>query len=184
MTDATDFPGISFEATLPLEWATLPSLTLANSELQRQGNVALLRALSAIETVVPEHELHAEASQKALERIEAKLDIVFLLVARLAGAAALLPPEKKIILSAEQVIWQESGNLPAIGQTVQVSLTLNPRLPQPLLLPVSIKELRENESGAEVVATLQACGDELKEWLTRTIFRYHRRALQARKHSV
>lgn len=184
MTDATETPGISLEATLPLEWLPLPQLTLANTELQRQGNVALLRALASIETTVPERELHAEATQMALERVEAKLDIVFLLIARLAGARALLPQEINVMLSSTQITWLDTEKTPSIGQMVQIGLYLNPRLPQPLLLTASIKEVLEKEGGKEVIATLQDTGAELEEWLTRTIFRYHRRALQARKQSM
>jgi len=184
MSEATTTPGVLLEAILPLEWADIPTLTQANSELQRQSNVALLRALAAIETSLPEHEVHTEAAQKALERVEAKLDIVFLLLSRLASANAMFPPEKPFILSNETITWLESGIAPVVGQSVQINLYLNPRLPQPLHLPVTIKDLHAKEGGVEVIATLQSVGDELEEWLTRTIFRYHRRALQARKQSL
>ena len=184
MSEATTTPGVLLEATLPLEWATTPTLTQANNELQRQGNVALLRALSAIETSLPEHEVHTEATQKALERVEAKLDIVFLLLSRLAAANVMLPPEKAVTLSSETITWLESGASPTAGQSIQISIYLNPRLPQPLHLPVTVKDLHTMDNGVEVVATLQPLGNELEEWLTRTIFRYHRRALQARKQSL
>lgn len=184
MSEATTTPGLLLEATLPLEWIDAPTMTQASSELQHQGNVALLRALSAIETSLPEHEVHAEATQKALERVEAKLDIVFLLLSRLASTSVTFPPEKPVTLSSNTITWTESGSAPVVGQSLQVTLYLNPRLPQPLHLPVTINDLRTKDSGVEVVGTLQSVGDELEEWLTRTIFRYHRRALQARKQSL
>ncbi len=184
MSDPADSLGIQLEATLPLGWSALAPITLANSELQQQGNIALLRALSAIETAIPEHELHAEATQKTLERIEAKLDIVFLLLARLAGAQTALPAEKKLALAATQVSWVEPDQTPAIGQEIEVDIYLNPRLPQALKLAATVSEVNEKEGKTTVSATLQDTGDELSEWLTRTIFRYHRRALQARRQSV
>lgn len=184
MTDPAETLGILLEATLPMGWVPLATTTLANRELQQQGNIALLRALSAVEATVPEHELHADITQKTLERIESKLDIIFLLLAQLAGTQVLLPTEKKLVLAATQITWNESGNTPAVGQEIAVEIYLNPRLPQPLKLTASVTELYENEGETAITATLKDTGEELTEWLTRTIFRYHRRALQARKQSV
>lgn len=184
MTGSNDSLGIQFEATLSLSWSALAPMTLANSELQQQGNIALLRALSSIETAIPEPELHAETTQKTLERIEAKLDIVFLLLAQLAGNQVQLPREKKLALAATQITWAEPDKVPATGQEIQVEIYLNPRLPQALKLVALVIELHEKEGETLVTATLQNAGEELTEWLTRTIFRYHRRALQARKQSV
>ncbi len=170
---------VSIESTLPLEWQPKPELSAGNIELQKQGNLALLRALASIEAVTPERDGHAEAIEKSIERVESKLDVVLLLVARMAAGSIALPPEKTVTLDTRYLAWDEPGPAPAVGSALLVNLFLNPRLPQPLQLAVTV----ESVSGTQVVSVLEPLGDDLEEWLTRTIFRYHRRALQARKNA-
>ncbi|MFM9913527.1 MAG: PilZ domain-containing protein [Methylophilaceae bacterium] len=171
--------GIALEAVLPLSWAMRQIMSQANIEVQRQSNISLLRSLASIEAMAPERELEDEATQKALERMESKLDIVMLLLAKLAGASGLLPTEKPIALKVDSLTWLEHENAPTVGQSVLVSVYLNPRLPQPLLLSAQVRDLQTKHDGTHVEVTLEDTGDELQEWLTRTIFRYHRRQVQA-----
>jgi len=173
--------GITLEVVLPLSWAARQTTSQANVEMQRQSNVSLLRALTSIEAMAPERELEDEATQKALERMESKLDIVMLLMAKLAGATGLLPSEKPVALRADSISWLEHENTPAIGESIMVSIFLNPRLPQPLLLSAQVRDLQNKDHGTQIEVTLEETGSELQEWLTRTIFRYHRRQVQARR---
>ncbi len=177
MSVAAVVSAVCIESVLPLEWQPKPNLTQGNIELQKQGNLALLRALSSIEATTPERDAHAEAIEKSIERVESKLDVLLLLVARMAAGSITMPSEKAITLDTQHLAWDETGTLPDVGSELLVNLYLNPRLPQPLQLVVKV----ETVAGTQVVGALEPLGDDLEEWLTRTIFRYHRRALQARK---
>lgn len=175
--------GISIEAALPLDWQpeSIPSPAIV--ELRKLGNIALLQALAAIESSVPhdlEHDL-PEAVRRSLERIESKLDIVLMLVAGLARESAALPPEKAVSLYADRIEWQESAAPPHREQSLLIRLFLSPRIPLPLLLHAVVKETSPGAGTTHVVASLNEPDEELNEWLTRTIFRYHRRALHARR---
>lgn len=173
--------GISLEAVLPLSWVARQATSQANAEMQRQSNISLLRALASIEAMAPERELEDEATQKALERMESKLDIVILLLAKMAGASGLLPSEKLLALRMDSMSWLEHEHVPMMGESVLISVYLNPRLPQPLLLSAQVCDLQNKDHGTQIEVTLEDTGEELQEWLTRTIFRYHRRQVQARR---
>jgi hypothetical protein len=172
-------PGVSMEATLPLSWTSAVEISGTKKELRTQTNIALLRALAAIDVAAPEHETHNDQTQKAMERVEAKVDVVLLMVAQLMGANMDLPAEKPVTLLNQSIVWLENAAAPAAGSSVVVDLYLNPRLPQALHLPVMVKEVQTQDNGAKVVAELLDVTEDFDEWLTRTLFRYHRRALQA-----
>ncbi len=93
MNEGSPNTGVALEATLPIAWSAAGEVTHSLAELRMQTNISLLRALAAIDVVAPEHETHGEATQKALERVEAKMDVVLLLVAQLMGVSKPLPPE-------------------------------------------------------------------------------------------
>lgn len=179
MNEAAVVSAVCIESALPLDWQPRPQLTTGNIELQKQGNVALLRALASIEITNPERDVHAEPVEKAIERVESKLDVLLLLVARMASGSITLPVEKAVTLDTQYLVWNESETLPAVGDTLLVNLYLNPRLPQPLQLNVVVESIVESQ----VTAKLEDVDSDLEDWLTRTIFRYHRRVLQARKNA-
>jgi hypothetical protein len=174
-------PGVSLEATLPLTWSVAEEISHSHAELRSQTNISLLRALAAIDVVTPEHETYGEPTQKALERVEAKMDMVLLMVAQLMGVSKPLPAETAVSMFNQGITWLEQGEAPAVGQSVVVDLYLNVRLPQALHLPVMVKELQPQDKGIKVVAEFLSATEDFDEWLTRTLFRYHRRALQASK---
>jgi hypothetical protein len=77
-------------------------------------------------------------------------------------------------LSAQAVAWK-SDSLPPAGSAVLITLHISSRLPQPLRLTAIVK--RSGQGGAEAVFT--HLGEELQDWLERTVFRQHRRHIQA-----
>lgn len=170
--------GISLDATLPLSWMVESPLSSSTLEQRRHGNISLLKALAVIETATQERDETPEAVRKHLERVESKLDVLLMLVAKLALDATQLPADCDVMLSPAQIAWQtQEALLPTAGQTVTIKLFLSPRVPQPLVLQAIVREAGAGETHAD----LQEIDDELEEWLTRTIFRHHRRAVHARK---
>lgn len=174
--------GISIEATLPLDWNSDPAFSPAAVEMRKHGNIALLQAFAAIDSISHEHEHDVpEAVRKSLDRIESKLDVVLMLLANLSRQSPTLPQDKPVSLHSDRISWLENMTTPQIGQPLLVRLFLNPRIPQPLFLQATVQEVNQQSSAVQVIATLNETDEELNEWLTRTIFRYHRRALHARR---
>lgn len=183
MHDSSPAPGVSLQASFPLSWTPRPQAASAALDLQRHGNLALLRALAVIESAGPEREHDLpDGVQKSLEHLESKLDLVLLLVAELIHARATLPPEKKLALYSDRIEWEESGSmLPTVGEDVLVDIYPSLRLPQPLQFAAVVTSVDTGSGRTLVSARFESIDEELGEWLTRTIFRYHRRALQARR---
>ncbi|MCX7628135.1 MAG: PilZ domain-containing protein [Methylophilaceae bacterium] len=176
--------GIIVEATLPFDWKPEPTPPSALTEMRRHGNIALLQALATLESSLQESEHDVvDPIQKRLDRIESKLDVLLLLVANLATESNLLPAEKSLRLQVDRISWEEDTRLPPPGQSLLLRLFPCPRLPQPLLLHAVVTETTPVVNTSRIVALFQDHDAELEEWLTRTLFRYHRRALQARKQS-
>lgn len=177
MSVADETPGITYQASLPLSWGEVPQPTLATLIASRHSNIALLRTLAALEASVPErdHELDTHAA-KALERLETKLDIALNMLAQLAARDISMPATTPIVLGARQVEWHGNTPQPAQGQYVAITLYLSPRLPQPLRL---YSRIVVSENGRCLAKFLDQDA-EFDEWMTRTLFRYHRRGLQAR----
>lgn len=175
--------GIALEALLPLGWSTTSHSSKAGDELRRHGNIALLRALAALESTVSEHEHNLpESAQKTLDRLEAKLDIVLAMMAEMARASMQLPPEKQVSLFSDHIVWTESdGSMLSPNQRLLVHVYLSQHLPQPLQLSVTVTGLEMQAATVRISAQIDGLDEELEEWLTRTIFRHHRRALQARR---
>lgn len=177
--------GVFYSADLPLSWTPLDQLQPAQTEQWQHHGVALLRALSVIETPVSELEKDAtSAAGKAMERLEAKLDLTLSLMMQLVRQHTAPPPSCAVTLRASSVEWR-GGNAPETGQPILLSLHLSPKLPQPLVLPARVAAVEATANGIRVRADFIRLNEELAEWLERTLFRFHRRSIQqshARQH--
>lgn len=173
-------PGISYHASLPLDWQPSADIAAATLVNWRQANLTLLQALATLEAVAPEKEAteSEQAIQKTIERLEAKLDIALDLLARLLTEHTPIPPEVPVILGIGSIEWQVQDETLAPETLLQLRLYLSPRLPQPLRFLARVVAV----TGRQCRAELLNIDEELEEWLTRTLFRYHRRALKARHH--
>ncbi len=173
-------PGISYQASLPLDWQSAADPPASGTAQWRQSNIALLQALATLEAAAPEKEAAESepATQKAIERLEAKLDVALALLARLLEEHARLPARSPVTLGVRSIAWQARQETPAPGTLLQIQLYLSPRLPQPLRFLARVGTVEGKLCRAELLEM----DAEQEEWLTRTLFRYHRRALQARHH--
>ncbi len=181
MDECTTATGVCLQANLPICWEPDRQDGDAGCDMRRHANLALLRALAVMESAGPEREHDIpDAVQKSIDHLEAKLDLVLLLVAEMARSRAHLPEENPVTLFSERIVWQ-SKDAPAMGQELLLSLYLSPRLPQPLQLSARVENVEAQPEVNRISASFERLDDELAEWITRTIFRYHRRALQARR---
>lgn len=183
MSEISSATGVSLQAPLPFAWCVEQQASATVLDLRRHGNIAILRALAVIESTGPEREHDLpDGVQKSLDHLESKLDLVLLLVAELTRAGASLPPEKPVTLFSDHIVWIDNGdNAPMAGQHILLNLYPSLRLPQPLQLSATVSNVDMQPGVSHISARFDELDDELGEWLTRTIFRYHRRALQARR---
>jgi hypothetical protein len=179
MPDKLESNGVFYAADLPLGWTPLGPLQPAQNEQWQYAGAALLRALAVLETPVPEVERDiSSASGKAMERLEAKLDLALSLMTQLARQHAELPPLHRIVLRAQSLEWL-GETVPATQQLVLVSLHISPKLPQALVLPALVTGVALQDHGASRVrADFADLSEEMEEWLARTLFRFHRRSIQ------
>lgn len=177
---------ITYQAKLPLAWTAPAAPDSATLALWHHGNLALLHALATLEAAAPpDSERESDhAYSKTLDRIEAKLDLSLTLLARLIGQQAILPPQRAVTLAAEGLSWScPPDEAPADGSDVLIALYLSPRLPEPLHLwsRVACRTGADHDRSSHCHAAFLDKEAEMEEWMTRTLFRYHRRALQARR---
>lgn len=178
MTVHQDTPGITYQASLPLSWRAEPAPSAAMLASWRYANISLLRGLATLESAALDREHDGDSPlNKTLERLESKLDIALSMLARVTMQNVLLPAPVPVTLSARSVEWLSDLPLPTAQEKVLISLYLSPRLPEPLQLHA---EVVTTASGRCVVHLLDD-DEEFDEWMTRTLFRYHRRGLQARR---
>lgn len=178
MTDSSpETPGITYQASLPLHWRSEPAPSMSMLASWRHTNIALLRGLASLETAAVDHDHEADSHlAKSMERLESKLDIALNMLAHLTMRHLDMPAPLPVTLGARSVEWLSDLPLPADGERVLISLYLSPRLPEPLQLHARIIF----SAAGRCVATLLDEDPEFDEWMTRTLFRYHRRGLQAR----
>lgn len=173
--------GVRLSAQLPLTWRETANI-LSSYERDKcmHSNVKLMQLLALIEGTPPITELEFEPGViSALERLEGKIDLALELLTRLIAHQFPLPPSVPVVLGAAWIEW-DTVFVPAQQQNIEISLYLSPKLTQPLLLPARVAWTREANGGFRVHADFFELTAETQEWLERTLFRYHRRAIQIR----
>ena len=178
MSPMQNSSGISYSTVLPLSCAAGPVPELLRQQWTH-ANIALLRALATIEAMPTEREIDPGPTTKALDRLEAKVDLTLSLLGRLLSQGTAMPPAVPLTLSAHAIEW-DSATAPKVGDEVAITLFLSQKLPQPLLLCATVVAVEMRPAGVHTRADLLPAGAEMQDWLERTIFRYHRRAIQSR----
>lgn len=171
--------GVFYAADLPLGWMPFARIQPAQNEQWQYAGVALLRALAVLEIPAPEGERDiSSASGKAMERLEAKLDMALSLMMQLARQQAELPNLHPVVLRAHSLEWL-GETVPAAQQRILLSLHISPKLPQPLVLPATVTAVTlQDNASSKVRADFTELSEEMEEWLARTLFRFHRRSIQ------
>ena len=171
---------LSLSVALPLAWRVGPPPADAGGGWRETG-VLLLRALASLDShAVAEHDSEQAAELRRLERLEAKLDLLLLLEAEARRGER--PPTRDMVLRASGVEWREIGAPPPAGARLGLQLHLSPLLPLPLALPARVLTVTPPQGleGGRVATAFEPLGEELEDAFTRTLFRFHRRAIHAR----
>lgn len=172
----TILSGVTCEARWPLNWQAVSELAPAAIARDMQINAALLQALAMLEA---SHTASEENTQQPWARLEAKVDLALALLGKLLQAYAQVPDPVPVTLAANGIEWL-SAHDPGTAQGILVSLWLSPSLPQPIVLPARIANVGKEGLHWRIHAEFQHISVETREWLERTVFRYHRRAIQAK----
>ena len=174
--------GVSYFTVVPLSWHLVTNPAADEIAVWMYGNVTLLQALSAIETMQPEKEGDmGSGSGKVLERLEFKVDLALSLLSKLLAKNTALPDSYRAFLSAEGMEWI-SKEAAEPGDEILISAYISPKLPQPLILPARIEAVQREENGTRIHAIFTHLNEETQDWLSRTVFMYHRRAIQNLHH--
>jgi hypothetical protein len=174
--------GVSYFTIMPLSWRLEAEPSADDIAVWMYGDVTLLRALATIESM--QSELDGEMGSgvgKVLERLEFKIDLTLSLVAKLLTQHAALPSTCPVFVSAEGMEWIGKETATA-GDKIVISAHISPKLPQPLVLPAKINAVQQEPGGTRIYASFTHLSEEAQDWLSRTVFRYHRRAVQQHSH--
>lgn len=165
---------ITLDLHLPLVWCTAPTL--------KADGVMLLRVMELLET--PSQHLDEDASVEAhrWHALEARVDLCLQLLGQMLAPQYPCPPACPVTLSSTAARWQAEQPL-AVGEAGSLMLYLSPRLLLPLVLPGRIEQCEHGVSGWQVQAVFTGLGEELQDWLDRTLFRHHRRSISQRRRS-
>lgn len=175
----TTEPGLEYRAFLPLAWQDGQASPQQITEWMRE-NVTALHAIAALEGPSHERELDRTAGvDYTAARLEAKVDLMLQWVGKLLVAQHPLPPATEVMLGSQTVSWKCPIDLKP-GQHGVLSLYLAPRMPMPLVFQVQIQSCAAGQAQAQLLQL----SEEAQDALDRTLFRYHRRALQARSGRV
>jgi len=174
--------GVSFDGTLYLDWTSRAGSPESPLALENDRNQRLLRALLLFQ------ESHREGAEEAgersaeLVRIEAKLDLLFDLVSQLLSGRADSAEACPVKLWMTGVSWTtRSETPPDTGDSLWLSLFLDPDIPQPLRLPVRVTGLQREVAGCRVEVAIEPLEEPLDDLWGRFIFRQHRRMIARRK---
>jgi hypothetical protein len=166
--------GVQLSSNLPLKWHAKESFTGEELAEWMHGNIVVLQALASLESIVKDSDTESRIDHN-VARLEAKIDLTLKLVGELLRRQTPLPAAVPMALSSEAIAWQSTQNIFPYTKGV-VWLYLSPRLPWPLMLPVEVIGTQDGK----VRAKLAHVSEEAQEWLDRTLFRHHRRAVHAR----
>ncbi len=171
--------GIEYRGLLPLSWQDGQPSPQQSADWMRE-NVTAFHAIAALEGPAHERELDRTAGvDYTAARLEAKMDLMLQWVGKLLMAQHPMPPATEVILGSKAIAWKCPIALKP-GQFGVLSLYLAPRMPMPLVFPVQIQTC----AAGQAQALLLHVSEEAQDGLDRTLFRYHRRSLQARSGRV
>mgnify|MGYP006286137745 CR=1 FL=1 len=171
---------VTYDDSLPVVWTPgeLPEherLSVATT------NEYVLEAVAAIEEHANEPlsedqpELHQE-----LKRMDAKIHLVLDMLARMMQDREGWPRPRRVRIGLERIEFRAGDDDLAPGQVGSLSLYLHSAIPEPLRLTGTVAEPFDDDDGRTWRALdLDPMERELRDRLSRHIFRHHRRSVAA-----
>lgn len=156
--------------------APAPSALL---DIAAQGE-ALLRSLAVIDDGAARTDEPDQQADPALLRMEAKLDILTLLVADLAAAHHRTDPRQLLVWSARGVELT-LDQAPSPGQEGVFRVSASDWLPTPLQLPARVIAVAAESQATRAWLAFVALPPALESAVERHVFRIHRKAVAHRR---
>jgi len=175
--------GLVYEDWLPLKWNAAKEVppVAALSHIHDANEKFLRRVATLEEEPADIAETNPELVKEFL-RLESKLDLVLDMVGTILAGHLKLPKPSPIRLTAEAISW-DSPEAPPVGSHAVIELYLLPSCPYPLTLLGSVKSVEQSPEGCRTAVVFDEIGEDVREWLERTIFRQHRRRVAlSRRH--
>lgn len=160
-TDNSLAMGISFSMSAPFAWR------LASGELtaqQCEENEKLLRVILALDEYPAEH-------GEELAALDFKVNVVMELLGELLTHHLDLPASVDLRLGATELMWKGDGNLPAVGEHIELSIYLHRTFPRPLILRGLVSHVEADDCHIH----LDTLPDGLQDMFEKFIFAHHRR---------
>jgi len=181
---------LAVELELAIDWRALPA-ELSAAELAQASHelVITLRALDALQAAEGRDDSHT------LARVEAKLDLVLLLLGRSTAPASENKLETarrlrcraptSLRLTPGSLAWQTASTAPTLGSPIELDVLLLPGAPVAARLPARIVAVATVDApagaGTWVTAQFTGLAEEASDALAARVFRIHRQAIQARR---
>lgn len=172
--------GLVYEDWLRLHWVPAASVDPIATTRRHEANEEFLRAMAVMETHAELDEEHGSVAQ-ALARLELKIRLLTQVVGRVLARQLALPEPVPVRFTTAWIEWR-GGRLPALGEEIALELYLRPEYPFPLVLGGRVVNLADDERSVRV--DLEELGEGVREWLEKTIFRHHRRAVALSRRSA
>lgn len=177
--------GLVFEDVLPLTWQIVGD-DAAHAHAD-EGNQRFLNILSLIEDHQPDSRVDESGElAKEIVRLDAKVNLLIDMVARILAQQATLPQPVQTRLSADGIEWTapaqaEDGGLPKSGDRLLLKLYLRPEYPVPLFLYCRVTRLGREADRIRIEARFEGLLTPVRDLLERTIFRRHRRIIAGQR---
>ena len=170
---------LSYSDYLPLEWT--PGEQTGVDDKQRVAtNIHVLSAAASVEENVPGRLQEEQPElQQELQRLDAKLQLLMDMVARLLSRDERFPQQHAVRISVDQI--EVAAGLPGMtfGTEGILSLHIHPAIPAPLQFYGSVVDDTRDDDGHWLHFQPGLLSDAEKEALSRHVFRHHRRGIAA-----
>jgi hypothetical protein len=174
--------GITFQASLPVDWSKLSSLPADSIQSQTSSaNLRLLNALNILEELPQDFEKPTSSLTQS-PHLEAKLDLILGMLGELLRQQAIMPSPASMTISAHSlsILDVPATSLPSVDDLLQIRLFLDPRYPQVLVLSGMVSSVTVSSFTLE----FHELNELLQEQLDKFVFRHYRRAIAFSRQSI
>ncbi len=169
--------GLVYEQNLPLRWWQLPGCP-EETELNRLNESALriLHVALAWNESLPAVEGQEEATARAYELVEFKVNLLVELVSELLTRDQPLPIPASVELRSEG-LWWKTARPPGFSEILRMELYILPCVPKPLALIAEVTSVERSDDLYRVHARFLCMTEQVRDALEKMIFRHHRRTV-------
>lgn len=162
---------LASELVLPVAFSPQPPYADTSAEMR-------LRAVALVEDGRIEDSEERQEKGIALQRIEAKMDLLMGLCARLLALSTdtpLIPAPVVLSAIGIQITLADKSPLPATGEQIGLTLQIADWLPDPIVLPARLLGSEPGQGHIRAWFAFDSLSSSTADALERHVFRLHRR---------